>query len=80
MTTMSDVRAVLDVRSLPCTTRRATIFGTFDALESGQAFEIVNDHDPAPLRGHFDARADGSYDWTYVEAGPREWRVRITRG
>ena len=52
----------------------------FDALESGQAFEIVNDHDPAPLRGHFDARADGSYDWTYVEAGPREWRVRITRG
>ena len=71
--------AVLDVRTLDCQDRHAQIFATFAGLDDGQALELVNDHDPRPLRAHFDMRHPGGYDWTYLERGPATWRVRIAR-
>ena len=71
--------AVLDVRALACSDRHATIFQTFQSLSPGQSLLLVNDHDPRPLRGHFDLRYPGQYAWTYVEAGPMTWAVRIHR-
>lgn len=68
---------VLDVREMPPRERHPTILATFDALTSGDAFELVNDHDPRPLRYQFEAELPGTFTWDYLEEGPEDWRVRI---
>ena len=55
------------------------IFGRFDALQPGQALQLVNDHDPLPLYRQFEARSAGRFEWTYLEAGPVRWRVQIAK-
>lgn len=40
---------------------------------------LVNNHDPKHLREEFEADYAGGYDWKYVQAGPRVWRIRIAR-
>ncbi len=67
----------LDVRTIEPPQRHARIFGTLDALREGDALEIVNDHDPKPLRFQLEARSPGQFQWTYLQSGPVEWRVRI---
>jgi uncharacterized protein (DUF2249 family) len=64
---------------VPPPQRHPLIFGTFDALAPGQAFEIVNDHDPVPLYFQFEQTRLGQFDWRYLEAGPEQWHVRISR-
>lgn len=68
---------VVDVREMVPRDRHPTIFTTFEALSPGQAMELVNDHDPRPLRHQFETRLPGSYTWDYLEEGPEVWRVRI---
>ncbi len=70
---------VLDVRRIPPPERHAQIFRSFDALAAGEAIELVNDHDPKPLRFQFEDRLRGGFDWTYLESGPALWRVRIAK-
>ncbi len=69
----------IDVRTEPPARRHALIFSTFEGLASGEAFELVNDHDPKPLRYQFEAEHAGDFDWEYLEQGPETWRVRIGR-
>ncbi len=69
----------IDVRSIAPRDRHPLIFETFDALEPGAAFELVNDHDPKPLYHQLRAERDGQLDWTYLLQGPDTWRVRIGR-
>lgn len=71
--------AVLDVRPIPPRQKHPTIFQTFDALDVGDHFILVNDHDPVPLRHQFNFEREGQIDWTYLEQGPDVWRVKITR-
>ncbi len=73
----TETAATLDVRQIPPPERHARIFSRFDALEPGQALQLVNDHDPQPLRRQFEDRLHGSYDWTCLQSGPDLWRVRI---
>ena len=68
---------ILDVREMPPRERHPTILSTFGGLASGEAFELVNDHDPKPLRYQFDAELPGAFTWEYLEEGPQDWRVRI---
>lgn len=70
---------VLDVRPLPPARRHHLIFETFESLAPGQSFELVNDHDPKPLRYQLSAEHTDTFSWDYLEAGPTEWRVRIAR-
>lgn len=70
--------ARIDVRTIPPRDRHPLIFTTFDQLAPGQALELVNDHDPHPLRAQFALRAPGLFAWDYLESGPT-WRVAITR-
>jgi uncharacterized protein (DUF2249 family) len=70
---------VLDVRTIVPRERHPLIFRTFDALGSGEGFELVNDHDPKPLYYQLQAERAGSVDWQYLEQGPEVWRVRIGR-
>ena len=69
----------LDVRVIPPREKHPTIFRTFDALEPGDSFVLINDHDPRPLRYQFEAEMPDRYGWEYLEQGPEVWRVRITK-
>ncbi|MDE3078233.1 MAG: DUF2249 domain-containing protein [Chloroflexota bacterium] len=70
---------VLDVRELPPPQRHTKIFATFEALPVGEAFKLVNDHDPKPLYYQFAFEKPGQIDWTVLEAGPEKWVIQITR-
>jgi uncharacterized protein (DUF2249 family) len=69
----------LDVRSEPPPRRHTLIFDTYERLRPGQAFVLVNDHDPKPLSYQFAAEQPGRFSWDYLEQGPEVWRVRIGR-
>ena len=69
--------SLLDVRPLPPAQRHAQIFQRFAALLPGEAFILINDHDPKPLYYQFDAEHKGKFSWDYLESGPEVWRVRI---
>ena len=69
----------LDVRTLAHAQRRTVIFKAFQGMAPGRSFVLVNDHDPVPLRSHFEAVFAGGYSWESLEKGPRAWRVRITK-
>ncbi|HET8601634.1 MAG TPA: DUF2249 domain-containing protein [Segeticoccus sp.] len=70
---------LLDVREEPPARRHQLIFETYGSLQGGQAFVLVNDHDPKPLYYQFAAEQPGRFSWDYLEPGPEVWRVRIGR-
>ena len=69
----------LDVRPEPPARRHELIFQTWGSLDVGEVFELVNDHDPKPLRYQLDAEEPGQIAWEYLAEGPDVWRVRLTR-
>ena len=68
----------IDVRVIQPRDRHALILGTFDNLEPGDSFELVNDHAPMPLYYQFLHERTGLFAWDSLEEGPEVWRVRIT--
>lgn len=70
---------VVDVREIPHGRRHPRIFTRFARLAEGEFFVLVNNHDPKPLRREFEATHPGKFTWEYVESGPEQWQVRITR-
>lgn len=70
---------VIDVRPVPAPQKHPMIFGAFEALQEGESFLLVNDHDPKPLYYQFLAERNGTFSWAYVETGPTTWKVRIGR-
>ena len=75
----SDDAAIVDVRSIIPRDRHPLIFNTFDNLPAGQSMILVNDHEPRPLYYQFLHERPEQFSWAYLEEGPLEWRVRITR-
>lgn len=69
----------LDVRNVVPRERHTLIVDTFTALKPGDAFVLINDHDPRPLYYQFEAEHMGQFSWAYLEQGPEVWRVRIGR-
>lgn len=70
---------IVDVRQTPPAQRHPMIFGTFEGLQPGQSFVLVNDHDPKPLYYQFQAERTGQFEWNYLESGPTVWRVQIRK-
>ena len=73
------VKETLDVRDIYPMIRHRKIFETFDGLEIGEAFILINDHDPKPLYYQFLHERTDQFSWDYLEEGPEDWRVRIGR-
>ncbi|MDZ7692008.1 MAG: DUF2249 domain-containing protein [Balneolaceae bacterium] len=75
---MPDTEQQIDVRKLPPQKKHPTIFETFEQLDVGEAFVIINDHDPKPL-GYQLAVTHGEekFSWEYLKEGPDVWKVRI---
>jgi uncharacterized protein (DUF2249 family) len=69
----------LDVRPLVPRERHPLIFQTFDNLSEGDAFILVNDHEPKPLYYQFLHERQDQFTWEMLESGPETWQVRITR-
>ena len=76
---MSKAIRELDARALPPPRRHPEIFRAFDTLAPGEAFVLVNDHEPKPLLYQFQAERSGAFDWSVLEAGPERFRVEIRR-
>jgi uncharacterized protein (DUF2249 family) len=76
---MNQTASRIDVRTVAPRERHPLIFSTFGALATGEALELVNDHDPRPLYYQFNAQMPGQFAWGYLESGPDLWRVAITR-
>jgi uncharacterized protein (DUF2249 family) len=76
---MPEADQQLDVRTELPARRHQLIFETYHALDAGQGFVLVNDHDPKPLYYQLAAEHEGQFSWDYLEEGPETWRVRIGR-
>jgi uncharacterized protein (DUF2249 family) len=70
---------VMDVRPIPCSIKHGLILKTWFNLPVGDYFILLNDHDPVPLRYQFEAEFPGAHKWEYVQRGPDEFRVRISK-
>lgn len=70
---------VHDFRPLAPVQRHRLAFETFEALAPGQAFELINDHEPRGLLMQFDAYHPGAFSWEVVDAQPEAWRIRVGR-
>ena len=78
-TTSDPEDQMLDVRGMRKPDKHPTIFATYDALPVGDAFVLVNDHDPRHLREEFETRHAGGFGWEYLNREMRDWRIRITK-
>ena len=79
MKQQSDLFPVVDVRTIPPRNRHPLIFQTFDGLEPGAAFVLINDHEPRPLYYQFLHERADQFSWTYLEEGPEIWRAQIAK-
>jgi uncharacterized protein (DUF2249 family) len=70
---------VFDVRPIPCRVKHGLIFQRWLDLPVGGHFVLLNDHDPIPLRYQFEAEFPGALSWDYLERGPEDFRVKITK-
>lgn len=70
---------LLDVTAIEPKLKHPTIFQKFDALDSGNAFIIKNDHDPKPLYYQLIGERGDVFTWEYLESGPEHWKVKIKK-
>jgi uncharacterized protein (DUF2249 family) len=78
-TIASPATTPFDLRELAPRERHARVFSRFDALQSGEAMQVLIDHDAQPLRAEFDSRRFAQFEWAVLDAGPSLWHVQITR-
>lgn len=71
--------ATLGLRELAPRERHARVFSRFDALQPGEAMQLLIDHGAQPLRAEFESRRFAQFEWTVLDAGPSAWRVQVTR-
>jgi len=69
----------LNVTLLEPRLKHPSVFKQFDSLQSGQAFYILNDHDPKPLYYQMIAERGNVFTWTYEQNGPQWWKVLIQK-
>ena len=74
-----DENRVMDVRPIPCSVKHGLILKTWRELALNSFFILLNDHDPVPLRYQFMAEFPGAFTWEYLEKGPEDFRVKITK-
>lgn len=73
------MNSVIDFRTIEHRFRHAIFFSIFEGLNEGATFEFINDHDPAPLHRQLVSMGINNLEWMYVEKGPSQWRILITK-
>ncbi len=69
----------LDVRPLRRARKRATVLTTFDRLEVGGSFILIDDQDPTDLCTCLDAERPDQSRCTVLRNGPYVWHVQVER-
>ena len=68
----------LVIHSIPRVVRHAVLFAAVDNLPVGENLQICAPHQPEPLFAHLQ-NSEQHYRVETLEAGPIDWRYRITR-
>ena len=68
-----------DVRDLIPQRRHEVLLDTFERLEPGDGFVLVNDHDPKPLYYELRSMHGDVIGWEYASNESDNWRVEITK-
>ncbi|QQE80995.1 DUF2249 domain-containing protein [Alicyclobacillus sp. SO9] len=76
---MSSYAATVNATEYPPHRKHQVIFETFDGLKPGEDMLLVNDHDPVPLHYQFKLERANMFAWEYVEQGPTEFKIKISR-
>jgi uncharacterized protein (DUF2249 family) len=75
---MTEIEQRIDVRKILPQKKHSAIFNTYDELNKGEAFVIINDNDPKPLHYQMAGmHGDERFSWEYLQEGPEVWKVRI---
>lgn len=69
----------IDLDQLPGQQGADAVLGRLLRLQGSEQVEIRSSVDPSPLCQRLTAADPGGYGFTYLERGPRHWRVQITR-
>jgi ATP-binding protein involved in chromosome partitioning len=72
----------IDIRALSAEERREAVAAGFTDCESGEAFVVVSDRDPTPLRDYLEGLHDGEGAFDRFEArqvNPEMWLFRTVR-
>ena len=70
---------VLDATSIPHALRHAAIFGALDSIVPGDSMVLVAPHDPLPLLRQAEERYQDGLAVEYLQRGPEQWHLRLTR-
>lgn len=73
----TDFATTIDIRDTTPLKRQQLMFNGFEALQQGQSFQLLTDHEPKNLREQLQIRSGNGFTWDYLEAGPAVWRVQI---
>ncbi|MBX2985661.1 MAG: DUF2249 domain-containing protein [Bacteroidia bacterium] len=68
-----------DVRPYTPTERHEIFYKAFADIKAGEAFILINDHDPKPLYYQMEAESKEPFRWEYLEEGPEVWKVRVIK-
>lgn len=68
---------ILHVHALPHEIRHGAVIGAFESLAPGRCLVIVTPHDPIPLLDQLRDRGPVGVD--YLESGPAQWKLKLTR-
>lgn len=77
MSELSCSERIINVAEIDPQYRHAILFRLFEHLAPDDSLQIVVDHDPRQLRLQLEARHGARCGWSYLEAGPDLWRVRL---
>jgi uncharacterized protein (DUF2249 family) len=75
----ADAAPELDARQIPPAIRHASIFGALSAVRPGDSMILIAPHAPIPLLEQIEAAEPGVWTSSISQAGPEEFRVRLTR-
>jgi len=75
----SSAPTALDIRPLSPSRKSETVLATFDRLDAGESFVLVDNRDPEGVRSHMEAERPGQGQWIYLQKGPHVWHIRIRR-
>lgn len=67
----------LDVRAVPHAIRHATVFGALESLRPREGLVLVAPHDPLPLLAQIRERSGERFAVSYLQRGPRAWRLQL---
>ena len=74
-----DASKMLDVRSIPCSSKHGLILQRWCDLPVNDFFVLVNGHDPVPLRYQFEAEYPGAFRWEHLANAPENVQIKITK-